>query len=91
MLKRYPEPENWHRVHFSDEVHWGVSPQGSLYITRRPGERYCFNCLQLRDKNQDRIDAKNLKRVHAWAAISHNFKSALTFYDISSNTNGKIT
>jgi hypothetical protein len=32
-----------------------------------------------------------MKRVHAWAAVGHNFKSDLIFYEISSNTNGKIT
>jgi hypothetical protein len=32
-----------------------------------------------------------MKRIHAWAAIGHNFKSNLTFYKISTNTNGKMT
>ncbi|KAF1971708.1 hypothetical protein BU23DRAFT_645480 [Bimuria novae-zelandiae CBS 107.79] len=26
MIDRYPEPEDWYRVRFSDEVHWGVGP-----------------------------------------------------------------
>ena len=32
-----------------------------------------------------------IKRIHARAAISHNFKSDLTFYDIPSNSSGKMT
>ncbi|KAH7394815.1 hypothetical protein BKA66DRAFT_567205 [Pyrenochaeta sp. MPI-SDFR-AT-0127] len=89
MLQRYPDAEDWHRVRFSDEVHWAIGPQGSIYITRQPGERYCSNCIQQRDERDDH--EHNLKRVHAWAAIGYNFKSALTFYEILSNTNGKMT
>ncbi|KAF2029788.1 hypothetical protein EK21DRAFT_89559 [Setomelanomma holmii] len=74
MKDRYPEPSDWYRVRFSDEVHWAIGPQGSIYI---------------REEKDDR--EKVLKRVHAWAAIGHNFKSDLTFYEIKSNTNGKMT
>ena len=32
-----------------------------------------------------------MKRIHAWGAIGYNFKSELKFYDIPSNSNGKMT
>jgi hypothetical protein len=32
MLKKYPEPEDWYRVRFSDEVHFGWGAQGRLRI-----------------------------------------------------------
>jgi hypothetical protein len=28
MKEKYPEPEKWRRVRFSDEVHWSVGPEG---------------------------------------------------------------
>lgn len=37
MLNRYPQPEDWYRVRFSDEVHFGYGPEGQLRITRKPG------------------------------------------------------
>jgi hypothetical protein len=45
MKERYPQPQDWYSVRFSDEVHWAVGPQGSIYITRKPGERYCSDCI----------------------------------------------
>ena len=41
MLVRYPDPDNWKRIRFSDEVHFGWGPQAKLYIIRKPGERNC--------------------------------------------------
>jgi hypothetical protein len=89
MLERYPEPSDWYRIRFSDEVHWVIGPQGSIYIIRRPGERYCSDCIQQRDERSDEEKAR--RRVHAWAAVGYNFKSELTFYDVPSNNNGKMT
>ncbi|KAF2183648.1 hypothetical protein K469DRAFT_710450 [Zopfia rhizophila CBS 207.26] len=59
------EPEDWHIVRFSDEVHWAIDE-------KTEGE-------------------KKIKRIHAWAAVGWDFKSPLTFYNIASNTNGKMT
>ena len=87
MLSRYPNPVDWYRVRFSDEVHFGLGPQGKLMIIRRPGERYCKNCVQ-ETREPDEADKKKL---HSWAAIGHGFKSPLVFYEIASNTNGKMT
>ena len=46
MLQRYPFKSDWYHVRFSDEVHFGLGPMGKLMIIRRPGERYCINCIQ---------------------------------------------
>jgi hypothetical protein len=87
MLDRYPYKKDWHHVRFSDEVHFGVGPQGKLRIIRKPGERYCINCIQHERKPKE----PDKKKIHAWAAVGHHFKSPLMFYNISSNTNGKMT
>jgi hypothetical protein len=46
MLENYSTPENWHSVRFSDKVHFGWGPQGKLRIIRKPGMRYCPDCIQ---------------------------------------------
>jgi hypothetical protein len=85
--RRYPNKQDWHRVRFSDEVHIGLGPQGQLRIIRKPGERYCVNCIQ----HEKEPDEKDKKKLHCWAAVGYRFKFPLTFYDIPSNTNGKMT
>ena len=46
MLERYPHPEDWHRVRFSDEVHFGYGTQDKLRIIRKAGMRYCQDCIE---------------------------------------------
>ena len=87
MLDRYPYPENWHRVRFNDEVHFGYSPQARPRILRKPWEKYCSDCvIERRDPSE-----KDQKKLHAWGAIGYGFKSDLIFYNVDSNTNGKMT
>ena len=88
MLERYPDPEDWRHVRFSDEVHIGLGLMGKLMIIRKPGERYCANCIQ--EESESDQKAVEVKKAHAWAAVGYNFKSSLTWYDIPSNTNGKM-
>jgi hypothetical protein len=71
MLRKYPTPESWRRVRFSDEVHFGLGPQGKLRILRKPGERYCGDCVQ--EVNEPR--EKDRKRIHCWAAIGYDLYS----------------
>ncbi|KAF2633510.1 hypothetical protein BU25DRAFT_427022 [Macroventuria anomochaeta] len=66
MKERYPEPYMWWHVRFSDEVHWAI----------KPGERYCKDCIQVREE-KDTYE-KNLNR------------SDLIFYNIRRNSNGKM-
>ena len=45
MLDRYPRPEDWHRVRFSDEVHFGYGPESRPRILRRSWEKSCSDCI----------------------------------------------
>ena len=85
MLQRYLEPKDWQRVRFSDEVHFGWGLEGSVRIIRKPGQRYCHDCSQ----EQPQPEEKDKRRLHCWAAVGHNFKSDIYFYD-SGNPNGKM-
>ena len=89
MLARYLEPEDWWHVRFSDEVHFGLGPMGKLMIIRKLGERYCLGCIQ--EQREPDKPVAEAKKAHAWAAIGHDFKSDLIFYDVPTNTNGKMT
>lgn len=87
MLERYPKPEDWEHVWFSDEVHFGNGPQGQLHIIQKPGMRTCQNCIQ----EADAPDEKDKKRRHCWAAAGYNFKSEIHFYNVPGNTNSKMS
>ena len=86
MLAKYPTPEAWRKVRFSDEYYLGFGPQGRVYITRRPGESIYPNCLQLEHEPKEEDE----KKVHVWTAVGYNFKSPLHFYD-AGNSNGVMT
>jgi hypothetical protein len=51
----------WRRVRFSDECHFGLGPQRKLKIIRRRGERYYPDCIQ-HNINPKKIKQKNEKR-----------------------------
>lgn len=83
-----PKPEDWHDVRFSDEVHWRVGPQGKLRIVRKPGKRYCGDCIQ---EQLNRDDEKMFESAHTWAAVGYNFKDNLGFYKVPGNKDGKLS
>ena len=87
MLEKYPTKEAWKRVRFSDKVYYGIGPQGRLMIIRKPGQRYCKNYIQETDEPNE----TERKKLYSWAAIKYNFKNQLVFYEVPSNTNGKMT
>lgn len=87
MKAKYPRPEGWYRMRFSDEVHFGYGPQAKLRIIRKPRERYCPDCIQ---EDED-PEEKDKNRHHCWAVAGHNFKLEIYFYDVSGNTNGKMS
>jgi|SRR5450432_2893682 hypothetical protein len=60
MLERYPRPEDWHHVRFSDKVHFGWGLQGKILIIRKPGIRYCQNGIQ----EEAQPAEKDKKRFH---------------------------
>lgn len=46
MLDKYPHPEDWHRICFSNELLFGYAAPDKLNIIRKPGMRYCQDCVQ---------------------------------------------
>jgi len=44
-LECRPEPKDWHDVRFSDEFHVSSGASGRVWILRKPGERYCPDCI----------------------------------------------
>ncbi len=90
MKNRYPEKDDWKHIRFSDECHFGWGQQGKLRIIRKPGERYCQDCIQEADPKGD-PNQKDEKRLHVWAAIGWEFKSDLVYYEVPGNQNGKMS
>lgn len=86
MLNRYPTPDHWKNVRFSDETHLGFGSPGRLWMTRQPGERECPDCIQTVKIPRE----KDEKRVHCWAAVGYGYKSKLYRYE-TNNSNGKMT
>ncbi|KAF1938825.1 hypothetical protein EJ02DRAFT_353638, partial [Clathrospora elynae] len=81
-----PEKKDWHDIRFSDKVNCCVGPQEKLWITWKPGKRYCSNCIQ-EQLNQE--DEREYETSYIWATVGYNFKSNITFYKTLGNTNGK--
>ena len=85
-----PDLENWDNVRSSDESHAGFGSEGRIYIICKSGMRACPSCIQqvlLEPSKEER----NAKRKHFWAAVSYDFKSDLTFYDVPGNKNDKMS
>ena len=89
LLSQKPEEEDWMDVRSTDECHFGWGPQGTGWIFRKPGTRYCSDCILHQEKKPPK-EEKDLKRVHCFGGVGYNFKSELFFYD-SGNSNGKMT
>ena len=85
MYKKYPKHEDWHRVRFSDEAHFGYGPEGKLQIIPRPDTRYCHDCIQHQPPPPS--EEKDRKRKHCWTSVGYNFQSDIIFYDVSGNKN----
>ena len=83
-----PRPEDWRDIRWSDEVHFGRTAKGKIKIIRKPGERYCPDCIyHVEEDDNDPIQ----ERFHCWAAVGWNFKSELQFYQVPTNDNGKMS
>lgn len=74
-------------MRFSDEVHFEYGPQEKLHVIRKPGMRCCHSCIQ---ENPEPVE-KDKKCCHCWAAIDHDFKSDINFYEVAGNTNRKMS
>ena len=86
-LDSRPFKEHWRDVRFSDEMHAGYNSEHTINIIRRPGERYCQDCIQ----HAPEPDEADRKRQHCWAAAGWNFKSDIHFYEVPGNKNGKMS
>ena len=58
-----------------------------MRIIRKPGQRYCQDCIQHTDEPSE----KDMKKVHGWAAVGRDFKSDMILYNVPENTNGKMS
>ena len=79
------EPKAWQHIRFSDEAHFCWGPEGAIRVIQKLKQRYYHDCIQERPKPEE----KDKKRIHCWAAVGHDFKSDIYFYD-SGNLNWKI-
>ncbi|KAK1241045.1 hypothetical protein MKX08_001019 [Trichoderma sp. CBMAI-0020] len=80
-LMAYPLPEDWRRMRFSAELHFAFGLDGKMRLTPRAGEKLCSSCAQ-----QPGLDwPRDIRRLHAWVAVGHGFKSELVFYDSSTS------
>ena len=52
---------DWKKVRWSDEIHFGLGPEKKLRIIRRPGERFCWSCIQERGPPPEKKRKKNDK------------------------------
>ncbi|KAJ6445173.1 HMG box protein [Purpureocillium lavendulum] len=90
MLETYPVTEDWRRVRFSVELHFGFGLDGRVRLLPRPGERLqCPGC-QSGNESGSGADAgwnRDIRKVHAWAATGYGFKSRLVFYEESTSPN----
>ena len=68
-------------------MHFGYDSEDQLRIIKQFGTRYRWDCIQHRDVSSE----KDRKRKHAWAAVGFNFNSDIYFYDVSGNSNDKMT
>jgi hypothetical protein len=84
MLETFAQPQDWHAVRFSGELHFGFGLDGKVRLLPKLGEKYCQGCT---DQPVATAWARDIKRVHAWAAIGYDFKSELLFYDESTSPN----
>lgn len=87
-LEIRPAKEDYRDILYSDEWHASCGDDRQVRILRKPGERYCPDCLQ--ERPDPKLSEERFN-THFWGAIGYDFKSDLHEYRISSNNNGKMT
>jgi hypothetical protein len=95
MKAKYPHPESWRRVRFSDECHGSFGPEGQCNVIRKAGQRDHPDCIQEfhepKSKKKREEAQEEQPKVHWWAACGYDFKSDVRFYNTPSNSNGKMS
>lgn len=88
-LQLRPTKEDWRPVRCSDEIHFGRGPQNKPQIIRKPGQRYCRDCIQRINEPPSDLD-KLKKRYHSWGTAGFDFKLPwLRMYE-TGQKNGKM-
>lgn len=54
--------DDWKKIRFLDEVHFGRGPQWKVQIIRKPSERICEDCIQ--EQHEPEEKDKKQKRYH---------------------------
>lgn len=88
-LEERPAKEDYRDIAYSDEWHVACADDRQVRILRKPGERFCPDCLHERPDPIKRDEEKF--NAHFWGAVGYDFKSDLHDYRISSNNNGKMS
>ncbi|KAL7940339.1 hypothetical protein V8C42DRAFT_356317 [Trichoderma barbatum] len=88
-LELRPAKEDYRDIIYSDEWHAACGDDRQVYILRKPGERYCPDCLY--ERPSPRLKDEEKFNAHFWGGIGYDFKSDLYEYRISTNNNGKMT
>lgn len=88
-LEKRPAKEDYRDIVYSDEYHASCGDDRQVRILRKPGERYCPDCLY--EQPSPKLKQEERFNAHFWGAIGYNFKSDLYDYRISTNNNGKMT
>lgn len=82
-LTARPTAESWRDVRFAEEAHFMFGGEGADKMLLREGLQECPDCLEA---NAATVDAEAMRgkkqgpRLHAWAAVGHDFKSELVWY-----------
>ncbi|OAA60862.1 HMG box protein [Cordyceps fumosorosea ARSEF 2679] len=91
--KALPDVDDWRRVRFSGELHFAFGLDGRMRLLPRPGEKYacpaCQKAAEAQEQQQQQQQQqpqlsgwdRDIRRVHAWAAIGYGYRSDLVFYD----------
>lgn len=83
MLDAYAQTPDWRFVRFSGELHFGFGLDGKMRLLPRSGEKLCTGC----ETQPDAAWPRDVKKIHAWGALGHGYKSELVFYEESTSPN----
>lgn len=87
MLGRYPKPKDWDYIKFSNKIYFEQGPKHQLQIIQKTKKQYCIDCIQ----HNNVLKPKDEKCYHCWTAVGYNFKLDISFYNVLSNTNDKMS